>query len=287
MRNPFRKDKNIPPTTTESPATINAWDSSKVEDYTTNNGNNHLSLSENNNPFTLSSSDAVNNYGEKTEHSTTLTNTNNHHPSPSTTPGTTMMMDRNNTPESLSTKSPQPAAIHTRSASIEIPPLPYPTEGEKATTPIKKNPNKGRFFVRVWQMIAAIGAFGFQVGATPYSGHDMPFSKIGLLYYIYAICWFSFIWSLFNIYVYLTRRFGKGSKIKRPVSILMDCFIAALFGVGTFYEFAMYKCPPGAYDGWCNFFNTGSFFLVTLFATYVLQTLWDVFGGMSCLRRHD
>ena len=37
----------------------------------------------------------------------------------------------------------------------------------------------------------------------------------------------------------------------------------------------------------CNFFNTGSFFLVTLFATYVLQALWDVFGGMSCLRRHD
>ena len=103
---------------------------------------------------------------KKTEQLATLTSTSNHHPSPSATPATTMMMDRNNTPESLTTKSPLPTAIHTRSASIEIPPLTHPIEDEKATT-TKKKPNKGRFFVRVWQMIAAIGAFGFQVGATP------------------------------------------------------------------------------------------------------------------------
>ncbi|KAI9272690.1 hypothetical protein BDA99DRAFT_498980 [Phascolomyces articulosus] len=181
--------------------------------------------------------------------------------------------------------SSSPPPIHTRSASIDIPPLPQHPENDEEKPKIKKKPNKGRFFVRVWQMIAAIGAFGFQMGATPYSGHEMPFSRVGLLYYVYAICWFSFLWSLFNIYVYLTRRFGQAGKIKRPVSILMDCFLAALFGVGTFYEFAMYKCPPGTYDGWCNFFNTGLFFCVSLFLTYVIQTLWDVFGGMACLRR--
>ena len=38
MRNPFHKDKSVPPATTESPATINAWDNSKIEDKTNNSG---------------------------------------------------------------------------------------------------------------------------------------------------------------------------------------------------------------------------------------------------------
>lgn len=83
-----------------------------------------------------------------------------------------------------------------------------------------------------------------------YSGQDMPFSKKGLLYYVYVVDWLSFLFSLFTIYVYLTRRFGKGGKVKRPISFLLDAFFAALFGVGAFYQFALYQCPPGGYDGW-------------------------------------
>ncbi|KAF7730418.1 hypothetical protein EC973_002225 [Apophysomyces ossiformis] len=145
-------------------------------------------------------------------------------------------------------------------------------------------PNKGRLFFRFWQVIAAIGAFGFQVGATPYSHQPMPFSTKGLLYYVYAICWVSFLWSLFMIFVYLTRRFGHAGKVKRPLLFVVDLLLAAMFGVGIFYEIAEYRCPPGYYDGWCNFFNTGLFFLMSLFVTYVLLALWDLFGGLSFLR---
>ncbi|KAG0174413.1 hypothetical protein DFQ28_007683 [Apophysomyces sp. BC1034] len=145
-------------------------------------------------------------------------------------------------------------------------------------------PNKGRLCFRFWQVLAAIGAFGFQVGATPYSQQPMPFSTKGLLYYVYAICWVSFLWSLFMIFVYLTRRFGHAGKVKRPVLFAVDVLLAAMFGVGIFYEIAEYRCPPGDYNGWCNFFNTGLFFLMSLFVTYVLLALWDLFGGLSLLR---
>ncbi|KAI8143053.1 hypothetical protein BJV82DRAFT_613329 [Fennellomyces sp. T-0311] len=234
-----------PPPPSDTPV-VNAWESSDIEQ-----GN------------------RVPDIAEKTEY-----------PSQEGTP--TIDHGSSKSPDPL-TAAPSPV-MHARSASIDVPPPPpVPASPDEKTEHHK--PNKGRLLVRVWQLFAAIGAFGFQVGATPHSGQEIPFSRHGLLYYVYAICWFSFLWSLFNIYVYLTRRFGSAGKIKRPISIIMDTFLAALFGVGTFYEFAIYRCPPGYYDGWCNFFNTGLFFCVSLFLTYVIQTLWDIFGGMSCLRR--
>ncbi|KAI8881994.1 hypothetical protein K501DRAFT_295536 [Backusella circina FSU 941] len=145
-------------------------------------------------------------------------------------------------------------------------------------------PSRSRLILRVWQFVAAIGAFGFQVGASPYSEEPIPFEKLDLLYYGYVVCWISIIWSSFHIFVYLTRRFGTGKKIKKVISIIFDWFLAALFGVCIFYEIATYKCKPGLHNGWCNFFNTGLFFLMSLFLSYIIHALWDIFGSMNCLR---
>lgn len=93
------------------------------------------------------------------------------------------------------------------------------------------------------------------------------------------------IWSSFNIFVYMSRRFGKGGKIKRFISTLFDLCLAALFGVNVFYEIAIYRCKPGTHQGYCDFYNTGLFFLMTLFFTYVIHALWDIFGSMYCLRK--
>ena len=117
-----------------------------------------------------------------------------------------MMMDRNATPESLTTKSPLPTAIQTRSASIEIPPLPHPIEDEKAGATTKKEPNKGRFFVRVWQMIAAIGAFGFQVGATPVI--------------VFFFCLFVYLFICFSLHSSVTRHFNRVNNLASTRKII-------------------------------------------------------------------
>lgn len=79
----------------------------------------------------------------------------------------------------------------------------------------------------------------------------MPFSEnMALVYFVYALFWVSFTWSLFEIYVYLTRLRGRGGKVKRIIAFAVDAILAALMGVGICYEIALYKCPPGQYDGW-------------------------------------
>ncbi|CAO3617515.1 unnamed protein product [Mucor fragilis] len=176
--------------------------------------------------------------------------------------------------------------LHAASTSIDIPsPLPAVPDASSDESLAREKPSLPRFLLRIWQFFAAIGAFGFQVGASPYSEEPMPFGKPDLLYYGYVVCWLSIVWSSFNVFVYLTRRFGKGNKIKRFVSTLLDLVLAALFGVCVFYEIATYHCKPGMHNGWCNFYNTGLFFLMSLFLSYVVHALWDIFGAMSCLRK--
>ncbi|KAI8086206.1 uncharacterized protein BX664DRAFT_335166 [Halteromyces radiatus] len=149
-------------------------------------------------------------------------------------------------------------------------------------------PNKGRLIIRFWQVLAAVGAFAFQIGATPYSDVPFVFQSSNLQYYTYAIDLVSLLWALFMIFVYLTRRFGgRTGKVKRPIAFAVDIALAALFGVASFYQFAIYNCPPGQYNGWCHFHNTGKFFLLSLFLSYLIMTCWDLFGGCTCLRQKE
>ncbi|ORZ11542.1 hypothetical protein BCR42DRAFT_101180 [Absidia repens] len=198
------------------------------------------------------------------------------------------------------TSSPVAPVAATSSSPSPPPPLP-PSSSSSPSTPIKEEqqppsptvpphkPNKGRLLVRFWQAIAAVGAFGFQIGATPYSGVPFIFDDAKLQYYTYAIDLVSFLWALFMIFVYLTRRFsmGKAGKVKRPIAFAVDTALAALFGVASFYQFARYPCPPGEENGWCHFHNTGRFFLVSLFLSYTIMMCWDLFGGCTCLRKKN
>ncbi|CAO3647171.1 unnamed protein product [Cunninghamella echinulata] len=157
----------------------------------------------------------------------------------------------------------------------------------EAVTPTERHrPNKGRLLIRFWQLLAPVGCFGFQYGATPYSGVPFIFEDAKLQYYTYAINLVAFLWAAFMIFIYLSRRFGSNNngKMKRPILFAVDAALATLFGVSSFYQFASYNCPPSYYNGWCNFHNTGKFFLLSLFISYVINMLWDLFGGLSCLR---
>ncbi|SAM02020.1 hypothetical protein [Absidia glauca] len=158
-------------------------------------------------------------------------------------------------------------------------------EEQMPSPPPYHPPSMARLLVRFWQSLAALGALGFQIGASPYSGIPSVFRDLKLQYYTYSVDVLSLLWAMFMIYVYLTRRFGGNTgKVKRPIAFAMDTSLAILFGVATFYQFASYNCPPGRYNGWCDFHNTGRFFLLSLFLTYSIMMCWDLFGGCSCLR---
>lgn len=65
--------------------------------------------------------------------------------------------------ESNKQELPQDKPLHAAGTSIDIPPPAEEVAEER------RNPSIPRFLLRVWQFFAAIGAFGFQVGASPVS----------------------------------------------------------------------------------------------------------------------
>ncbi|KAI8328077.1 hypothetical protein EDC96DRAFT_530922 [Choanephora cucurbitarum] len=131
--------------------------------------------------------------------------------------------------------------------------------------------------IRVWQLIAAIGAFGFQIGATAYANEPSPFERQDLLYLGYVLSWFSIIWSLVQGMFYAVRRCSQGPSIKMPLIILFDMTLAALLGICSCYEITNYRCKLGLHHGWCDFYNTGLFFLMSLFVSYTIHTGWNLF----------
>lgn len=69
---------------------------------------------------------------------------------------------------------PQDKPLHAAGTSIDIP----PPAGEVAAEE-RHRPSIPRLLLRVWQLFAAIGAFGFQVGASPVS---KEYNQIVLMY---------------------------------------------------------------------------------------------------------
>lgn len=146
MRLPFRKEKKQP----DAPV-VNAWDTSEDPTSAPPAENQQVHNNAANHP-----NDTANGgISEKTEQP----------PTPQNDPSS---------PTGSKTATPDPNQMHTRGASIDIPP-------QEMTPPIKETsqqqpdewhkPSKARLLLRFWQLIAAIGAFGFQVGATPVSIH--------------------------------------------------------------------------------------------------------------------
>ncbi|KAI8365562.1 hypothetical protein BD560DRAFT_490985, partial [Blakeslea trispora] len=126
--------------------------------------------------------------------------------------------------------------------------------------------------IRIWQLIAAISAFGFQAGATAYANEVSPFENQDLLYFGYALCWLSILWSLVQGMFYAAKHFHQGTNIKSAFIIFFDITLAALLGVCTSYEITHYRCKLGLHHGWCDFYNTGLFFLLSLFISYTIHT---------------
>lgn len=138
MRLPFQKEKKQP----DAPV-VNAWDTSAdptdapAENQAHNNSH--------------PNDTAHGGISEKTEQP----------PTPQNDPSS---------PAGSKTATPDPNQMHTRGASIDIPPQEMtPPIKETAQQPEWHKPSKARLLLRFWQLIAAIGAFGFQVGATPVS----------------------------------------------------------------------------------------------------------------------
>jgi hypothetical protein len=67
--------------------------------------------------------------------------------------------------EAPQTHNDQP--LYAAGTSIDIPPS--PEQDEAAGVVPSHKPSVPRFLLRVWQFVAAIGAFGFQFGASPVS----------------------------------------------------------------------------------------------------------------------
>ncbi|KAI9499393.1 hypothetical protein BDB00DRAFT_898734 [Zychaea mexicana] len=176
------------------------------------------------------------------------------------------------------TESALPPKIHSEASYYD-----NASAGRGTGTP--RSPNKWRVILRTWQAIAAPAVFILQAGASAYTNHDTPAAiNVVLLYFVCGACSASFIWSLFMIYVYFSRRFGNGGKVKRTVAFGVDVCFAVLLGIGVCAEIGMYKCPPGELEGWCDLFNSGIFFGKIIYYTYNNPAVYVTFEVVSHIR---
>ncbi|KAJ2961059.1 hypothetical protein NQZ79_g3601 [Umbelopsis isabellina] len=166
---------------------------------------------------------------------------------------------------------------------MEYPKSVFTSEVEELPEKPVSKPSFARMCLRVWQIIASVGTFAFQAGASPVAKMDFPYEP-ALLYYVYGVTSLSLFWGSFQIYVYLTRRYGKGGKVKRAVLCIADLMVTIFVGIGVFFEISKYPCQPGTQNGLCDMLNTGTAFGVSLFVTLATATLWDIFGALGGIR---
>lgn len=74
--------------------------------------------------------------------------------------------------------------------------------------------------------------------------------------------------------------------MKRTILILCDLLMTLLWGIGIIVEIVKYTCKIGAYDGWCNFYNTSIFFGFISFVMYIVMLGWDAVGGCIMNKRN-
>ncbi|KAI8884632.1 hypothetical protein K501DRAFT_247573 [Backusella circina FSU 941] len=146
-------------------------------------------------------------------------------------------------------------------------------------------PSRLRILIRIIMLIASVGYLGFSAGASPYSGEDIPFDSSACFYFLYAVGAFSFTYSLFHVIFYFVRWFGSSGKMKRPLLIIFDLFMCLMWGIGIVVEISQFKCSPGGYNHWCDFYNTSIFFGFLSFVAYIIALGWDVFGACRSSRK--
>ncbi|KAI8078939.1 uncharacterized protein B0P05DRAFT_541764 [Gilbertella persicaria] len=178
-----------------------------------------------------------------------------------------------------------PAVSHPEPASQKIETQMSINDNASVSPVSTGRPSRIRVLLRIILFIAAVGHLGFAAGASPYSGQPVPFDSSACFYFLFAVAILSIIYSGYHVVLYLVRRFGSANKLKRPILIMCDLFMALMWGIGIIVEIAKYTCPPGHLSGWCNFYNTSIFFGFVSFALYVLVVGWDLYGGMCAGKR--
>jgi hypothetical protein len=156
-----------------------------------------------------------------------------------------------------------------------------------ATSPgIKTKPNVKRLWLRLAQLVAGVGAFGFLVGAKPYSGEGIPslISKaVVVLMYIFSAV--SILVSLFFIIHYFVRRCYRNVKLHRFIIIVIDLLLGLAFGIIVFVMILHNTCKPGS--RWCDFYNTSIFFGMLAFVLYAGSIFWDIVGYFVTRKRNS
>ncbi|ORY08117.1 hypothetical protein K493DRAFT_309924, partial [Basidiobolus meristosporus CBS 931.73] len=139
-------------------------------------------------------------------------------------------------------------------------------------------PNKWRTLLRFVGLLGSIGAFGFSVGAGPYSGRPNPFSDKSPIIFLYIWSAVSIVAYLFFLLNTLNRRVRSGAKIPRKWLVCIDLALAICWGFDVVFLLIKNHCPIGTLGGWCDFFNTSIFFAFLVFAVTIVSIFWDLYG---------
>ncbi|ORY06457.1 hypothetical protein K493DRAFT_295987 [Basidiobolus meristosporus CBS 931.73] len=139
-------------------------------------------------------------------------------------------------------------------------------------------PNRWRVLLRFIGLIGSIGAFGFSVGAGPYSGRATPFADKSAIIFLYIWSAVSIIAHVYFLLNMLNRKVRNGSKVPRKWLLIADIVLGVCWGFDVVFLIAKNHCPVGKLDGWCDFFNTSIFFAFLTFVATVTSIFWDLYG---------
>ncbi|KAL1920647.1 uncharacterized protein VTP21DRAFT_1024 [Calcarisporiella thermophila] len=143
-----------------------------------------------------------------------------------------------------------------------------------------RRPNRWRFVLRVVALIASVGAFGFILGATPYSKRSIPFNNPAMVYFSYFVGAFSILVSLAFIVHSAARSASRVNKIPRFGQIGIDTLMTLLWVIVAIVQLAKFPCPIGGHNGWCDFYNTSIFFSLLCMVIFAVMLGWDIIGSV-------
>lgn len=65
----------------------------------------------------------------------------------------------------------------------------------------------------------------------------------------------------------------------------IDLLLAILWGIGAIVEIVKYRCAPGGYNHWCDFYNVSIFWAMLAFVLFIVAVVWDVVGACVARRK--
>ncbi|KAI9593858.1 hypothetical protein BDF19DRAFT_424179 [Syncephalis fuscata] len=154
--------------------------------------------------------------------------------------------------------------------------------------PVVRLPSKKRLYLRLVQLIASIGAFGFLASAKPHSGSNGPvFEDNSGVYFLYVLAAVSFCLAIAHVvYFYLRLKRGR-AKFNQWYICGIDFFMFLFWGAEVGVLLSKNSCPSGTYNGWCTFFNVAIFWGFASLVAYGVAVVWDLIGIWVAIRRRS